>query len=971
MKFTQKLKSNAAVTMLEQKNVINAFITISEEKDPEIAVHLRAIFMAPLIKGRHNREALYQKALSDTSIDQNAFLSYYAKIMDISRRVRKITNSYAYESHKEQSTMQPSSSATADSFSYVFKKMHDANVSPDKAQQFFEENCLARFSLTTHPTNPTSLAYTQAGVAFEHVLPYPFEHTQQVDDALRALRDTPITGAKKTTTQEMQEVITLLDVIYASVDDVHAELYQALEPYPQYQQVIDITKPLIEPCTWATGDGDGNDNVDIQALQTGIALLRDRIKAHYVAELDLLIDTANDERVLQRLFLVRNRLITNNYTSPEDMLEDLSPISNIDSLRQKIHTFGLHYAKIDIRHNAEDVMLTLARAALRAGLLTDEKAFLAAPAEEQRYAISEWFKNPHAVAALTSLTPGDMGNDATGKKAGRIFGRLQIIGQNPTMSDKFIIAETKSPANALAALLLLKTTGNKAAEPGAAMDIVTLSESVPDLEALPQLIDDLIEDDIYREHITYRGRIVPMIAKSDTVRRNGMGATSAQEYALGTVYARREAYIARFPELKHIRIDGYNGGGAALQRGGGRVTETAHNARRFATRRNANHMGPVTLTIQGHQMQILFSPKLGATHTLEALAAQNFYARAQIAQTVPVRTAPKGVDERAALKRFDILCHGMRTAYTAYVGDPDEPEKIPGNPAFNELFYNAPWVSIILGNLSSRPAKRGGGTVNGHPSVTDIKGTNPVFLNNRAITVERLAAHSGTHLLTYLGVLEGMHGHSTQELHDMYLGSKSARDFMRNVALALHMTDFSHSWDMMIGEQRPDDEQLFQLAQAFEQRKYSHKPGPNAQNPELQKQYNRELLAWVEYYAMDVAACVHRCVTGKEPASNLTLQTPLRTSWPDLAGQLAIREAEVEFARSAEAKITQWCNNNPHAPLTPEMIERIQAIYAAADVVNAPEAMMTALTRGTEQGRPMTLAEHVLASKSHGLMAKL
>jgi hypothetical protein len=55
------------------------------------------------------------------------------------------------------------------------------------------------------------------------------------------------------------------------------------------------------------------------------------------------------------------------------------------------------------------------------------------------------------------------------------------------------------------------------------LKIVTLSESVQDLEGLTDLISELI-DDPYRKHLSYRQKLIPMIAKSDTVRRNGRGA---------------------------------------------------------------------------------------------------------------------------------------------------------------------------------------------------------------------------------------------------------------------------------------------------------------------------------------------------------------------------------------------------------------------------------------------------------------
>ncbi|CAF4953439.1 unnamed protein product, partial [Rotaria socialis] len=246
-----------------------------------------------------------------------------------------------------------------------------------------------------------------------------------------------------------------------------------------------------------------------------------------------------------------------------------------------------------------------------------------------------------------------------------------------------------------------------------------------------------------------------------------------------------EQFKNKYPELKNLKIHGFSGGGAALQRGGGRVTEVAHNHGRVARYFHAKTMGPSLLTIQGHQMQILFSPSSIALNTLESLVAQNLHARAQ------TELKPNG--------EHYVLPHNDKAQNS-------------GNYNFNQLFANAPWVSVILGNLSSRPSKRGGiSSINENITVIIysiiilsylfkiyLRGDTPKLLNNRAITVERVSAHSGTHFLNYLSVSEGLKSLNYDELHDMYHCSKSCRDFMRNTALSLHMTDFDIAWLTMI-----------------------------------------------------------------------------------------------------------------------------------------------------------------------------
>jgi hypothetical protein len=255
----------------------------------------------------------------------------------------------------------------------------------------------------------------------------------------------------------------------------------------------------------------------------------------------------------------------------------------------------------------------------------------------------------------------------------------------------------------------------------------------------------------------------------------------------------------------------------------------------------------------------------------------------------------------------------------------DENDKDLGNHNFNQLFSNAPWVSVVLGNLSSRPSKRGGiGTNTDQITVRSLRGDNPKLLDNRAITVERISAHSGTHFLTYLSVYEGLNSLNYDELHEMYKCSKSCRDFMRNTALSLHMTDFDLAWQTMIGKPHPDRNQLILLAKQFQREK-------NGKNT------NEEILAWLELYAYDVAKLVHKCILDKDPTEDFNLQTPLKSGFSNLAQQLTIREESDEFGRYAEAEMTNFMNHNLDFILGEKECLTLQSSYAAADVVNAPE----------------------------------
>ncbi|UJR34324.1 hypothetical protein I4U23_021727 [Adineta vaga] len=899
----------------DQKTVRNRFISQIAKDNNKIAGYLRKIFHISTNSNREKRIDVYQKILDELSfgsVEREKLIEYYAKIMDLERRVRKFVNAKIYNEKIEN----PNSTATADRFDYVFTRMKEENVEPEIVAKFFNENAFAIFSLTMHPTNPTSMEYTiQGGIVFDKLLDDNIDYSEQ----LKVIQNIPLAGKKKTIEEEVNETLAILDMIYHTTPKLRKQLIETLEDFPEYKKVIDVNIPKIQASIWSAGDGDGNENADIKALEKAIQQLKQRIKELYLIDLKQISSEENNS--------IEQKFNSNSYKTPEEFIDDLKSLPNTEDLIYKIRTFGFYYAQIDIRHNAIDIMDTLTHL-LKINHLHDD--FLSLSLKEQKNLINQWLNDEQIIEKLKLTNQDELTKSS--KTAGRIFGRLKLIPNDLDIFNKLIIAETKSIVNVLAVFLLLKASGNCVAEKETVLDIVTLSESVKDLQELPDLISELVDDPIYRKHLAFRGKLIPMIAKSDTVRRNGRGAESSQEEALGKVYAMVDQFRAKYPELKTLTINGFSGGGAALQRGGGRVTEVPHNNGRVARYFHAKTLGPSLLTLQGHQMQILFSPTSICLHTLESLVAQNLHARVQTelkadgTHYVPPRHAPEGYDQDYHIGNFHKACQVMRETYFNFMGDlDDDNDTESGNNSFNQLFANAPWVSVILGNLSSRPSKRGGGGSNSDKiTVRSIRGDKPKLLNNRAITVERISAHSGTHFLTYLSVYEGLKSIKYDELHAMYLCGKSARDFMRNTALSLHMTDFDLAWQTMIGETRPNKDELRKLADQFN-------PKRDATNS------NQSTLAWLEFYAYDVAKLVQKCILDQEPTDDFSLGTPLKISFSNLAQQLTIREESDEFGRFAEADMTNFMNHNLDHVLGDRETATLQSCYAAADVVNAPE----------------------------------
>ncbi|CAF4429021.1 unnamed protein product, partial [Rotaria socialis] len=77
----------------------------------------------------------------------------------------------------------------------------------------------------------------------------------------------------------------------------------------------------------------------------------------------------------------------------------------------------------------------------------------------------------------------------------------------------------------------------------------------------------------------------------------------------------------------------------------------------------------------------------------------------------------------------------------------------------------------------------------------------------------------------------------------------------------------------------------------------------------------------------------------KDPPDNFDLQTPLKSGFSNLSQQLKMREESDEFGRYAQAVMTDFMNKNLDFALGTNETLALQACYAAADVVNAPEVL--------------------------------
>ncbi len=884
---------------------------------------------------------------------QNTLAGHDAKINHISRLARTIGTTEIVQAHNRIK------STTAGSIDFVLKKFREQKVSPEQVQKFLNENGMAWFSLTGHPTNPTTVEYTKAQTRLARVITNPKATPDDLERALIDIYQTPIIGKRKTPLEEAEETLNTLNVIYDAALS-HRDLFdKALTDYGYAAENVRIIEPLIVPCVWTLGDGDGNESLTPEVLADGILLHRKSVATRYLETLRPIQEAATNHpetldslNTLQKHFEDMGSSILGSFDTVTSFALFIESIANgidvyqdeersgalknqILNLAYLLRCFGFGFGMIDIRHNAVDILTTVRQVAAIAGIKTTQN-LESCDLDHLHLELTAWLKDDEIIERCRGISVAQF-DQAGDPSSGIIWGRLQVIGKNPDMCEKLIIAETTHPAHALAALLLLKATGNVIGEDGSRVDLTLLSESVRDLMNLGNTLETLLENESFRGHVASRGRLVVMIAKSDTTRQDGRGeAEYAQYEAAVDIYRVGEKMGRKYPELQGILTSIMNGGGHALQRGGGRVTEVPAVHGRSAAEARVTDCGPSTLTIQGHQMTILFCPGKVALGTLEALAAQNLYTKAGVHGEMEDVHSSKNMNRQYA--RADAWLYA-KTSGLAF----DSLTK--NNPAIDNLLRRAPWLSMKAGNASSRPAKRGEKQV--EPGITphEATGENPKALQGRAISGERLSVHACLPVFTVLGLLEAMESVRGQGLasrnpdkygdglHHLYRTHKMHRDGARATINAVTMADFDIAWPLLAERKRPSAGEVAELASHFK-----YKDAGEEDTPAI-------TLAFLEEYFLNVEKLSYEMVTGQKARQSFRHGDGLKILWPELENEVANRARAAEFSRVIECYRTTEFLKNPDQPLSEMEFRITQSLYASADVINAPVGILATRTR--------------------------
>jgi len=246
----------------------------------------------------------------------------------------------------------------------------------------------------------------------------------------------------------------------------------------------------------------------------------------------------------------------------------------------------------------------------------------------------------------------------------------------------YIVSMTQSAGDVLRVLDLARRGGlTGETDDDVPLDVAPLFETVPDLEAAPGILRELLRNPEYRRHLAGRGnRQMVMIGYSDSNKEGGIAAARwAIQQAQGALMA--------VAQEEGVDLTLFHGRGGSASRGGGKVHRAVLAAPRGTVR------GRLRLTEQGESINAKYGLRGIALRTLEQTAGA-----VALATAAPPPSDPR---EPAWTTVMEEIARDSRKAYRALVYD---------EPDFFAYFRAATPIDVIERMpIGSRPASRRSG----------------------------------------------------------------------------------------------------------------------------------------------------------------------------------------------------------------------------------------------------------------------
>lgn len=392
------------------------------------------------------------------------------------------------------------------------------------------------------------------------------------------------------------------------------------------------------------------------------------------------------------------------YPAPEEFVHDLQTLERLltrhpsprvahagpGRLRVAAQVFGFHAARLDFRQHAS-VTRAAAGELLRAAGLPDS------PGDIRIQSVRRLLQNPPQRLNAAKLS-------AASQRTLAEFSSLKAIqNRSSAAASPYILSMTTSAADIWDVLLLARRAGLLAPAKGgrwtSSMDVVPLFETVTDLEACPDILDQLLSDPLYRRILHARGNFQEvMLGYSDSVKDSGYLSANLALF-------RAQKRLGRTAERHRIRLGLFHGKGGTIDRGGGQ------SYRSIQAQPYAAPGGRIRITEQGEVISLKYSHLAIAERNLEQLVTSVLDAHLLGHKERPGSQLVQW--EEFALE----LAGSSRDFYRQLVYE---------TPEFPDYFRQATPIDLIEQlTLGSRPSRRSG--KNGARNLHDLRAIPWVF----------------------------------------------------------------------------------------------------------------------------------------------------------------------------------------------------------------------------------------------------
>jgi phosphoenolpyruvate carboxylase len=550
----------------------------------------------------------------------------------------------------------------------------------DTLKKYLEE-FKVRIVLTAHPTQfyPGSVL----GIITDLTEAIQENDLLRINNLLAQLGKTPFFKHKKPTPYD--EAVSLIwyleNVFYKSFGKIYDYIQENIFEGKQ------IENDIINIGFWPGGDRDGNPFVTPEITLSVAERLHSTVIKNYYRDARRLRRKLTFVGVEERIVALETELwkiITNkesnltveHFASEMKEIKDLLInnhqslyVSEVNSLLNKIHLFGFHFANLDIRQDSRkhaQFFNDMVNALIENGSSVFPENYHDLSEKEQIKILSKvkgevdlsLIKDEETLKALKTMKVIKTIQGNNGEKA----------------ANRYIISNNQTTLNVMQLFAMLKLV---AFQDELTVDIGPLFETVTDLQNAPKVMEELYTNPEYAAHLKSRGnKQTIMLGFSDGTKDGGY------LMANWAIYRAKEnlTAVSRKYGIKVIFFDGRGGPPA---RGGGKT----HNF--YASLGPTIEDEEVQLTIQGQTISSNFGTLDSSQYNLEQLISSGIYnsiSDTDLSMTPENRVVMTDLAERSYKVYSDFKAH---------------PKFIPYLEHMSTLKYYAKT------NIGSRPSKRG------------------------------------------------------------------------------------------------------------------------------------------------------------------------------------------------------------------------------------------------------------------------